>query len=107
MKETNTIPSDLLQAADVPRSKANWTELSCFALTFDPRIDVVREYGPHVWDLSKATKDSSINQLRAHLYVEQRRWNHFCREPDMQTILKLRQILDWIRDKVAEPKQDA
>jgi hypothetical protein len=106
MNETNYIPSDKLTLRAIPRSKANWSELSRFALTFDPTIVDIRGYGTKAGDLSNATKDSSINQLRAHLYVEQRRWNHYCREPDMQTLMKLRQILDWIREKIVESKQD-
>jgi hypothetical protein len=106
VNESNTIPSDMLKVADIPRSKATWTEIASFALTFDTTIVEIRGYGTQAGDLSNATKDLSINQLRAHLYVEQRRWNHYCREPDMHTIMKLRQILDWIRDKIMETNQN-
>ncbi len=96
----NRISSDQLEAKDVPRSRANWSEFSAFALRFDPMVIEKIGYGAQLADLTNATRDSSIDQLRAHLFIEQRRWNHFCREPDYRTTMRLREILDLIREKL-------
>ena len=96
----NHIRSDQLKIEDIPRSRADWSEFSAFALRFDPTVLGRIGHGKQVVDLNNATSDSSINQLRAHLYVEQRRWNHFCREPDYRTMMRLREILDLIREKL-------
>lgn len=96
----NHIRSDQLKVEDIPRSRADWLEFSIFALRFDPKVLGRIGYGKQVTDLNNATSDSSINELRAHLYVEQRRWNHFGRDPDYRTTMKLREILDLIREKL-------
>ena len=102
MKEDilNRISSDQLEAKDIPRSRANWSEFSAFALRFDSMVIEKIGYGGQVADLNNATKDSSINELRAHLFIEQRRWHHFGRDPDYRTTMRLREILDLIREKL-------
>ena len=96
----NRISSDQLKIEDIPRSRADWSEFSAFALRFDPKVLGRIGYGKQVADLNNATKDSSINELRAHLFIEQRRWNHFGRDPDYRTTMRLREILDLIREKL-------
>ena len=102
MKEDilNRISSDKLEAKDVPRTRADWSEFSAFALRFDSMVIEKIGYGEQLADLNNATRDSSIDQLRAHLFVEQRRWHHFGRDPDYRTTMKLREILDLIREKL-------
>ena len=96
----NHISSDQLKIEDIPRSRADWSEFSAFALRFDPMVLGRIGYGKQVADLTNATRDSSIDQLRAHLFIEQRRWHHFGRDPDYRTTMRLREILDLIREKL-------
>jgi hypothetical protein len=95
-----TISTNELVLDYVPFAKSSWKNISAFALTFNPKE--MGEYGIKAGDLSNCSASSSIMELRAHLYVEQRRWNHFGREPDQATMLRLRNIVAWIRKKLGE-----
>lgn len=91
------IPTASLTLDDVPFPEAKWRTLADFATTFDPcEID---DYGAKTADLDNALSTSSLVELRSHLYVEQRRWNHFGEEPDGDTMRKLREIISLIRKK--------
>ena len=92
------IPTERLKPDDVPRPEEPWRKLSRFALTFDP-VEA-RDYGAAAGDLSRASSRLSLAELRAHLYVEQRRWNHFGDEPDASTMRKLREIVRLIHAKL-------
>lgn len=83
---------------NVPHPKSDWSKLSAFALTFDPHE--IGAYGQHANNLDNALKSSSISELRAHLYIEKLRWNHFGREPDEMTMKKLREIIQFIQQKL-------
>ncbi len=48
-------------------------------------------------NLRNASSNSSVAELRAHLYLEQQRWNHFWQDPDEKMSIKLRKIVDLIR----------
>jgi hypothetical protein len=95
------IPTASLKLDDIPASDANWKKLAAFALTFDPRE--MGDYGQKAADLNNALANSSLAELRAHLYVEQRRWNHFGKEPEGDTMKKLREIIGLVRHKFAAP----
>ena len=98
MPAPKIIPTQSVDIQDVPVPGDKWEKLSLFALTFDPLE--MGTYGQRAADLNNASSNSSISELRAHLYVEQRRWNHFCREPDNLTMLRLRQVVGFIRQKL-------
>jgi len=69
------IPTASLTLDVVPFPEAKWRTLADFSTTFDPcEID---DYGAKTADLDNALSTSSLVELRSHLYVEQRRWNHF------------------------------
>jgi hypothetical protein len=91
-----------LNINDVPLPNDDWRKISRFAITFDPRIEDAPYIG--VDDLDKASSTSSLVELRNHLYVQQRRWHHFGRRPDVEVIAKLRGIIKLIRQKLT-PEQ--
>ncbi len=92
------IRSTDLKKTDLPPVNANWAQISSFALTYDPRE--MGSYGIKAGTLSNASPASSIIELRAHLYVEQRRWNHFVSPISDEVILNLRSLLEWMRGKL-------
>jgi hypothetical protein len=100
MAAPKIIPTASLKLDAVPASEVKWQKLAAFALTFDPHE--MGEYRQKSADLSNASMNSSITELRAHLYVEQRRWNHLCREPDENIMKKLSEIIGLIRQKLAD-----
>lgn len=94
------IPSGRLRVSDVPPPGAQWHRISSFALTYDPHE--MGDYGQYAGNLDRASSGSSLSELRAHLYVEQRRWNHFGRDPDDTTMKKIQEIIALIRQKLAD-----
>ena len=99
MAAPRIIPTANLRLEDVPASDANWQKFAAFALTFDVRE--MGDYAQKSADLNHALANSSLAELRAHLYVEQRRWNHIGNEPDGDTMRKLREIVGLVRHKLA------
>lgn len=98
-----TISTEKLELKDLPTREARWKNMAAFALTFDP--GEIGEYGQEGADLNNASSKSTLSELRAHLYIEQRRWNHFGQEPDESTMKKLRNIIGIIRQKLGDSSQ--
>jgi hypothetical protein len=96
----SVIPTASLKLDDVPLPESKWAKIAAFALTFDPRE--MGEYAQQAAELDNVSLNSSVMELRAHLYVEQRRWNHFGEEPSATELKKLREILSLIRQKLAQ-----
>lgn len=93
------IPTASLKLEDVPSPEAKWEKLAVFALTFEP--SETGDYGEKAADLSNVSSNSRLVELRAHLYVEQRRWNHYNEEPDAEAMNRLREIVGFIRQELA------
>jgi hypothetical protein len=94
-----TIPDDALRRSDVPASTAPWTDVERFALTYGGAV------GPEPFALferhSQArTLPESLTELRAILYVEQRRHRHASRAPWGEELVRVRSIVEAIRAKV-------
>ena len=87
-----------MRLGDVPPVDASYDVISRFALTFDPREAKSFE------SLNSRTLPLSadLQQLRYHLYVEQRRWNHRCQFPDARTVIYIKDVLMRIREMLAE-----
>lgn len=92
-----TIPTSELKRESIP-SATDWHSLTKFALTFDPAESV--GYGKLAGDVSNATDASSIAELRYHLYVEQRRWNHLGEPPDQTSMQQIRKIVELLGAKI-------
>ncbi len=89
------IPNRSLMLQDVPETTAEWSVIGRFALTFDPplREPLIRKRE----DLQKPGPGSSLSDLRRYLFLEQRRWNHFGREPDPRSMQEIRELIYLIR----------
>ena len=99
------IPTNNLTLPDVPEESAPWSIIGSFALTFD-----LAENDPYHLkdqDLTKLSTGGSLVQLRSHLFLEQRRWNHFGREPDAAAMLAIRRIVALIRAKLSGQGEEA
>ncbi len=92
------IPSDKLKIEDMPDLNEDYFEISDFILSFD--IKKLDYYYEKANDLNNAGEHSSISELRCHLYIEHRRWNHFGEEIDNVTFLKLKNIYNILKKKV-------
>jgi len=87
-----------LKLSDVPETSADWHVIGRFALTFNPK-----ESDPHsIKDQSfdAMTTDTDLVHLRSRLFLEQRRWNHFGRDPDAVATEGVRKIISLIKNKL-------
>lgn len=98
MAAPRIIPTASLKLDEVPEPDAKWQKLGAFALAFD--IREMGDYSQKSADLNNASRNSSLAELRAHLYVEQRRWHHFGQEPDAEAMKRLREIVGFIRHQL-------
>jgi hypothetical protein len=94
------IPTTDLSLVDVPNESASWQTIGNFALTFDPAES--DPYHPKGQDFTLLSGDSSLVQLRSHLFLEQRRWNHIGRAPDAARMSAIRKVVALIRTKLSE-----
>ena len=98
-KADGAIADDALRRADVPASTARWTEVERFALTFDGAR------GPELFALHERhalarTLPEALAELRAILFLEQRRHRHAMRAPTGEELARVRAIVEAIRARV-------
>ncbi|WP_298255858.1 hypothetical protein [Bradyrhizobium sp.] len=95
------IPTKSLKLSDVPNESEPWRPaIIRFAWTFDPSED--DPYKLNYRDLPALSADSGLVRLRAHLFLEQRRWNHMSRDPEASTMLAIRRTVALIRAMLSE-----
>ena len=99
------IPTESLKLSDVPNESESLQVIGRFALTFHPSED--DPYKLNWRDVPTLSADSGLVRLRAHLFLEQRRWNHMTSEPDANDILAIRRIVALIRAMLSEQSKDA
>jgi hypothetical protein len=92
------IPTKNLSLADVPGVEAPIGKIFEFALMFDPRE--LKDQGLSLGNLDDLSDESSLPELRGHLYFEQRRWNHYGQLPDSKSEAQLRRIVSMVREKL-------
>jgi hypothetical protein len=51
-------------------------------------------------------EDLTLDETRASLFFEQRRWRHFGETPDDEAMVYIRALLDAIRSRVADAESD-
>ena len=80
---------------DIPQRNSYWRVISAFCLTFDITEKVQKNLS-----IDSNYQSLSISDLRYILYVEQRRYNHFGKEPEIIIRQKIGDIIEIIRTKV-------
>lgn len=98
------IPSRCLKLSDVPNESAPWSDIDRFMLTFDPSED--NPYKVDRRKLATLSAESGLVRLRAHLFMEQRAWNHVGRKPDASTVLAIRRVVALIRAILSEQNKE-
>jgi hypothetical protein len=81
------IQSGELRETDLPTSYGGWSDYVRFALTFSPTDrDTCRELAGDAFARWQRTGDvpRRLEELRACLWFEQRRWRFLGREPDSE-----------------------
>jgi hypothetical protein len=86
-----------LSVGDIPSFKETWSRIEPFALTFD---------GYGYWgSIEKcaevaARPPATLTHLRTCLFFEARRWLHQGKQPDAQSMKRIRALLFAIKEKV-------
>jgi hypothetical protein len=76
-----------LRETDLPNSYGEWSDYARFALTFAPRDrEMCRELASDWFARWRRTGEvpHRLDELRACLWFEQRRWRFLSREPDAE-----------------------
>jgi len=94
MKET--ISSRDLRPSDVPQADTGWDAIGTFALTYDG-------YAAKGFEGCAALANGeepmrTLDDYRAALFFERRRWHHFGDEPDSQAMEGIARLLEKIRE---------
>jgi hypothetical protein len=87
-----------LRLSDVPETSTDWHVIGRFALTFNPTE--CDPYSIKDQSFDAITPDTDLVHLRSRLFLEQRRWNHFGRDPDTVAIEGVRKIISLIKNKL-------
>lgn len=95
MDTRKIISSNTLSIMDVPQRNSSWRVVSAFCLTFDTTEKVQKNLS-----IDSNYQRLSISDLRYILYVEQRRYNHFGKEPEIIIRQKIDDIIETIRTKL-------
>lgn len=99
MPRRGTISTSQLSLSDVPSLEAAWGELSKFALTFDE--GEIEYFNKDIHSLDHAWSTFSVTELRAFLFMLQRRQAHWGGPPDEVTLQGMRDIVREMRQKMS------
>lgn len=94
----NPIPSQAIQLSDVPERFKSWSDVVEFAATFRPQDEMPE--GSRVRGLADITESSKISDIRAALFAEWRRYNHFGYGPEDQVFNKAKRAIELLRRKI-------
>lgn len=93
------IPNERLKLSDIPSIEADWHAISSFALAY-PGYKIHGFKG--CAKFANEGHDGSVDQLRAALFFEQRRWSHFGEHPDQETMADIQILLEGLRQSLSD-----
>lgn len=87
-----------LIARHIPATNADWLTISQFALTFDG----YKSAGSFekCAEIANTRRNTTLTELRTSLFFEQRRWRHFHEDPNKESMIYIRALIEMIRSKV-------
>ena len=95
------IPNDKLEIAKIPSASSSWREIEPFALRFYEE-KYLESLGGFDWaaQLANERTASTLTELRASLFFEQRRWRHVGCDPEDLQLVYVQSLLWRIRQCV-------
>ncbi|MGC5325388.1 hypothetical protein [Brevibacillus sp. SYSU BS000544] len=101
----NKISNQDLTLEDIPTPYDNWNNINKFALTFFPKGGIqeainIKEKLRNAFSNKVSLTSFSFNDLRTHLFGEQRGSNHRGDSPSKQNMVLVYEIIKAIREKV-------
>lgn len=94
------IPDEALKPDLIPAPDASWDVIQDFALSF-AGYKIHGSYEKCA-EIANAQRRESLSDVRTCLFFEQRRWRHIGEEPDDETLLYIRSLVEEIRTRVVE-----
>ena len=91
-----SIRTEELNIKDIPNEYADWDEISNFALSFDPMLELGTT-DIYKIEFTKFDEESSIQELRTSLFLLQRWWNNRLDSIDDEGLDILRKLLILIK----------
>lgn len=95
-----TIPNNTLALSDIPVPDAELDEISRFGHSFDGYVELGSFEACAA--VANARSCNSLDEARACLFFELRRWRHFGEEPDEDALAYMRQLVEAIRQFVGQ-----
>jgi len=92
------ISSDDLRATDIPLVFGSWSDIIEFAATFSPQAEFKEKMKPK--GIAEIPVDSTVKEIRAALFHEYRRYNHYGFPPSEEVKQQCLQAIAVLRTKV-------
>jgi hypothetical protein len=89
---------------DIPDDDAGWREISIFALTFDPMLELATT-DIYKIQFTKFDEGSSLQELRRSLFLLQRAWNNRTEKIDENGLQTFRSLLALMKKKLTNQAQ--
>jgi hypothetical protein len=104
-KKPDEVPNESVEATAVPPATASWNTIASFALTLDGYQAVGQKECGQLANKVKSEfpgnaaflQSLSLRELRVCLFFEQRRFNHFNREPQGAERAYINALLEAIK----------
>ncbi len=96
------IPHHDLLEEHIPRHGASWSKIVTFASTFNA-YEQLQGFKPAAFAANQKALNFSactLTDLRAALFFEYRRYNHFGYEPDAPAMVHLHALVEEIRQRM-------
>jgi hypothetical protein len=98
------IKTSELSINDIPSAVADWDEISTFALTFDPFLELGTT-DIYKMDFINFDESSSVPQLRTSLFLWQRSWNNRSRNIYDEGLENLKKILVLMKQTLSDSQK--
>ena len=98
------IPDNELAETHVPDPHSDWTTIWKFALTFNG----YENHGglDECAEIANSQQNETLTDLRTCLFFEQRRWRHIGEFPDENSAIYIRNLVEQIKQKLMDTKND-
>lgn len=101
IKMLELVPHQMLHEGLVPRTGATWEKIKSFASTFDAyKLDGVDSLPDLASKNAGDVKGCTLSELRASLFFEYRRYNHFGYDPDRHAMKHIHALVEEIRKPI-------
>jgi hypothetical protein len=100
------LPSAKLTLLDLPPTNSRWHRIQEFALSFngyqftDRCGELANATASDFWRTGALPNSLTLDELRACLFYEQRRWRHFGEQPGPEEMNYIYRLIEAIREKV-------